>query len=291
MRKFGRLLGCLSLLMSVCVGASELPSYVKMDFKQATIDAKANNKNVLIVFSTVWCGPCKVMASDVYPLKEVQEGLSSYEFVYVDAEKSSDLAAKYKIDGFPTFVVLDKDLVELGRFASAVTNPSEFLAEVEKARSAPERKAQQAAKLSELDKQIQVSPSASLYSERAELKISMEQYEAALEDFKKGAALDKDNKLHLQGNVLYMDAALNNGNDPKKMLEACEQVVTEYQNCSYAVMARYNLVQIYGNFIKDNKKAEMHARAFIKDYPTHPAVGDVQHMILHFTGEEHEEPH
>ena len=291
MRNLGQLLLLFSLLISMNVGASELPAYVKKDFKQASLDAKAHNKSLLVVFSTVWCGPCKMMAKDIYPLKEVQEGLSSYEFVYVDAEKDRELAAEYKIEAYPTFVVLDLNLVELGRFSSAIADPGQFLAAVEKARTAADQKALQAAKLSNLDKQILASPSALLYSERAEMKLSMEQYEAALEDFKKGAALDKGNKLNLQGNVLYMDVALHNGNDPEKMAEVCEKVVTQYLSCSYAAMARYNLVQIYGNFIKDNKKAEMHAKIFIKDYPKHAAVGDVKHMILHFTGEDHEEPH
>ena len=291
MRKFRRFLVCINLLVSMIVGASELPAYIKNDFKQASMDAKTSNKNVLIVFSTVWCGPCKMMAKEVYPLKQVQEGLVSYEFVYVDAEKDPDLAAKYKIEAYPTFVVLSKDLVELGRFSSAVSDPAQFLAEVERARSAPEQKSLQAAKLSELDNKIESSPSALLYSERAEMKLSMEDYEAALDDFKKGAALDSGNKLHLQGNVLYMDVALHNGNDPKKMAEVCERVVSQYINCSYAVMARYNLVQIYGNFLKDNKKAEMHARIFVEDYPKHAAVGDVKHMMLHFTGENHEDHH
>ena len=280
-----------ALFLATQVQAANLPDYIKSDFKSSSEAALKDNKNILLVFSTDWCGPCQMMVKDVYPLEEVKKGLANYVFAYIDAEKEAALARRFKVEAYPTFVVLTKQGEELGRFSGGIAKAQLFLSEVEKAKSAKAEQLKSDKKLQDLNQSLKSIPSAALYSERAEIYVSREDYTAALNDFKEGAKLDKGNELQLQGNVLYMDTALNNGNDPKVMAKVCEEVVEKYPKCSYAVMARYNLVQIYGNFINDNKKAEMHAKAFLKDYPTHAAASDVEHMLLHFTGVEHEEPH
>ena len=41
------------------------------DLNAALAKAKAENKLIFIDAYAVWCGPCKVMARDIFPLKEV----------------------------------------------------------------------------------------------------------------------------------------------------------------------------------------------------------------------------
>ena len=69
-------------------------------------------KPVFIDCYTSWCGPCKAMARDVFPQKEAGEYFNT-KFVCwkVDMEKGEgpDLAKKYDVAAYPTFLILNSD--------------------------------------------------------------------------------------------------------------------------------------------------------------------------------------
>ncbi|MDE6451271.1 MAG: thioredoxin family protein, partial [Odoribacter sp.] len=58
-----------------------------------------------------WCGPCKMMAKDVFPQKKVGDYFNAkFVCLKLDAEKEGkDLAVRYKVSAYPTFVVVDTD--------------------------------------------------------------------------------------------------------------------------------------------------------------------------------------
>lgn len=72
--------------------------------------AKQANKPIFIDVYTAWCGPCKVMAKNIFPQKEVGDkfntGFINYKF---DAEKGEgvELAKKYEVRAYPTFLMVD----------------------------------------------------------------------------------------------------------------------------------------------------------------------------------------
>jgi thioredoxin-related protein len=82
------------------------------DTKWADILAKAKSENKVIFMDafTTWCGPCKKMAADIFPQKEVGDYFNK-QFVNVkmDMEKGEglDLAKKYKIRAYPTYLFID----------------------------------------------------------------------------------------------------------------------------------------------------------------------------------------
>jgi thioredoxin-related protein len=86
--------------------------FVSQDTKWADILAKAKTENKVIFMDayTTWCGPCKKMAVDVFPQKEVGDYFNK-QFVNVkmDMEKGEgvDLAKKYKIRAYPTYLFID----------------------------------------------------------------------------------------------------------------------------------------------------------------------------------------
>lgn len=68
-----------------------------------------------------WCGPCKLVAAKTLPDASVQRALNDVVFVRYDAESppGDAVTAKFHIDPFPTFVVIDTDGVERHRESGA----------------------------------------------------------------------------------------------------------------------------------------------------------------------------
>ena len=67
---------------------------------------------------TSWCGPCKGLAQNVFPQPKVGEFLNSnLVCCKYDMEKGEgiEIAKKYKVRAYPTFLILDGDGNELGR--------------------------------------------------------------------------------------------------------------------------------------------------------------------------------
>ncbi|WP_421920207.1 thioredoxin family protein [Marinifilum sp.] len=72
--------------------------------------AKNENKLIFIDFYTDWCGPCKKMNKEVFPLDTVGKFYNKHFICYkVDAEKGEGpkLAKLYGVASFPTYIYSD----------------------------------------------------------------------------------------------------------------------------------------------------------------------------------------
>lgn len=74
--------------------------------------ARTEKKLVFMDCYTAWCGPCKILAKKIFPLKEVGDFFNAH-FVNLkmDMEKGEgiELAKRYEVKAFPTMLVLDAD--------------------------------------------------------------------------------------------------------------------------------------------------------------------------------------
>lgn len=104
-------------------------------FKEAVQKATATKKLIFLDCYTSWCGPCKKMAKDIFPLEEVGKFMNpAYVSIQIDMEKGEgpELMKKLQVSAFPTFIIFDSRGNELGRFLGG-SDAATFVEKVKKA--------------------------------------------------------------------------------------------------------------------------------------------------------------
>ena len=95
--------------------------------------ADGGKRFVLVDFYTVWCGPCKKLDETTWKDKDVRDWLSKEAVcLKVDAEKDEPLAAKYRINVYPTVLLLRPDGTEIDRLVG-YRDAKTFLADAREA--------------------------------------------------------------------------------------------------------------------------------------------------------------
>jgi thiol:disulfide interchange protein len=113
------------------------------DLEKSLEQAKKDKKAVLVEFTgSDWCPPCIAMRKNVFSKKEfIEKASEKYILVEIDmprgdkdvAAKNKPLVEKYKIDGYPTVVLLDSEGKEFTRFyATQYPKIEDFLAHLDK---------------------------------------------------------------------------------------------------------------------------------------------------------------
>jgi protein disulfide-isomerase len=98
------------------------------DYKAALAQAKSQKKLVLLDFTgSDWCGYCQLLDKEVFTQSSFKNFADkNYILVTIDfphsrelpadqKEQNDTLAKKFKVDGYPTLIVLKPDGTELGR--------------------------------------------------------------------------------------------------------------------------------------------------------------------------------
>lgn len=97
-------------------------------FQQALEKAKKENKDLFVDFYADWCGPCKMMAAEVFTKLEVGEYFNSrFVCVQIDVERSEnkDVVKKYNVSALPTMVFIrGLDGKELRRVKGTLAPPA-----------------------------------------------------------------------------------------------------------------------------------------------------------------------
>lgn len=104
-------------------------------FAEAVVQAKAEKKMVFLDCYTSWCGPCKMMARDIFPQKKVGDFMNpKFICIKIDMEKGEgpSLTQKFQVSAFPTFIIFNSDAQEIGRFLGG-SDADGFIDRVKKA--------------------------------------------------------------------------------------------------------------------------------------------------------------
>ena len=118
------------------------------DYKKAQQEAKANNKLVLLDFTgSDWCGWCMKLNKEVFSQPQFKD-YASKALVLLEVDfprqkaqsaetrkQNQELAQQYRVEGFPTLVVLNGDGRKLWQYDGYFADgPAAFIAQLEKLR-------------------------------------------------------------------------------------------------------------------------------------------------------------
>jgi thiol-disulfide isomerase/thioredoxin len=94
-----------------------IPGFIDNDPAEALARAKREKKLLLIDFYGIWCPPCNMLDEYVYGTDRFQEASNDFVRVALDADAplSFEWKARFKVGGYPTVVVADAELNEIGR--------------------------------------------------------------------------------------------------------------------------------------------------------------------------------
>ncbi|MFL9834258.1 thioredoxin family protein [Chryseobacterium terrae] len=108
----------LSFLFFAVIAFAQGIKFEEGNFKSILAKAKKEKKLVFIDAYAVWCGPCKLMVKNIFPLKPVGDYYNAnFVNAKIDMEKGEgiDLAKKYNVKVFPTYLFINGDGEEVHR--------------------------------------------------------------------------------------------------------------------------------------------------------------------------------
>lgn len=100
----------LLLFLPAGILAQDGISFQNQNWKSLLAAAKKQNKLIFVDAYATWCGPCKSMAKEIFPLKEVGSFFNqNFINAKIDMEKGEgvNLAQEYEVTAYPTYLFIN----------------------------------------------------------------------------------------------------------------------------------------------------------------------------------------
>jgi len=123
----------LAILSSFVISVAAFAQGIKFEetqFKNLLEKAKKENKLIFLDAYTTWCGPCKLMAKNIFPQKEVGDYFNAnFVNAKIDMEKGEglDIAKKYGVRSYPTYLFINGDGEEVHRSLGYTPEAKDFI--------------------------------------------------------------------------------------------------------------------------------------------------------------------
>ncbi|GAA4331031.1 hypothetical protein GCM10023149_36650 [Mucilaginibacter gynuensis] len=113
-----------------------------LSWAQIKAKAKKERKYIFVDGYTTWCGPCKMMAQDIFPQQKVGDFFNQHFInvsVQFDVSKTDNAETRkwykdakylentYKVNSYPTFLYFNPDGELVHTISGGTTNPDEFI--------------------------------------------------------------------------------------------------------------------------------------------------------------------
>ncbi|MCX6966399.1 MAG: thioredoxin family protein [Verrucomicrobia bacterium] len=135
----------LTLAAILTVGSFACADEWLTDYAKALAQAKAQNRPVLIDFTgSDWCGWCMKLDKEVFSLEDFKS-YAAQKLVLLKIDfprrralapaetmQNQKLANQYKVEGFPTVIVLNPDGTKAGQLGYQPGGPKAFISALEK---------------------------------------------------------------------------------------------------------------------------------------------------------------
>lgn len=98
--------------------------------KDLLAKAGSESKYLFLDVYATWCGPCKYMATEVFTQKAAGDYFNAtFVNAKIDAEKGEgiEVAKKYDVKAYPTFLILDSSGKEVGRIVGGDASAEGFI--------------------------------------------------------------------------------------------------------------------------------------------------------------------
>lgn len=120
----------LAMLFLAIAAQAQGIQFESAEWKDVVEKAKKAHKLIYMDIYTTWCGPCKVMAAQVFPNESAGSKYNDLFVNYkIDAEKGEGigLAKKYQVEGYPTNLYINPETEEIVYRVMGATDVPEFL--------------------------------------------------------------------------------------------------------------------------------------------------------------------
>jgi len=124
------ILGILILLISFGQLSAQGIDFVEGSWKEVVEKAQKEDKLIYVDAFAVWCGPCKMMAKNIFPDERVGAVYNDLFVNYsVDAEKGEgrDIAKQYRVTAYPTHLYINPHTEEVVTYKRGATDVNGFL--------------------------------------------------------------------------------------------------------------------------------------------------------------------